>query len=106
MTGTDEFSENLAVSRDQLSLTSPSTIELKTMAVSSIGSPLPSCKSLTDRKLALPPSCVIATSKDTLVLVKIFQIKPRNLPSRALETLFLDLSSREFLIILSRSSTP
>ena len=76
------------------------------MAVSSIGSPLPSCKSLTDRKLALPPSCVMATSKDTLVLVEDFsKIKPRNLPSRALETLFLDLSSREFLIILSRSST-
>ena len=77
------------------------------MAVSSIGSPLPSCKSLTDRKLALPPSCVMATSKDTLVLVEDFsKIKPRNLPSRALETLFLDLSSREFLIILSRSSAP
>ena len=77
------------------------------MAVSSIGSPLPSCKSLTDKKLALPPSCVMATSKDTLVLVEDFsKIKPRNLPSRALETLFLDLSSREFLIILSRSSAP
>ena len=77
------------------------------MAVSSIGSPLPNCKSLTDRKLALPPSCVMATSKDTLVLVEDFsKIKPRNLPSRALETLFLDLSSREFLIILSRSSAP
>ena len=47
-----------------------STILEITFAVSSIGSPLPSCVSLGDRNKVFPPKCVIPTSNETLVLVE------------------------------------
>ena len=49
-----------------------STNLLKTFAVSLIGSPLPNCMSLVDKKRAVPPNSYIPTSKDTLVLVDDF----------------------------------
>ena len=55
----------------------------KTLAVSSTGSPLPSCVFAFERKSAEPPRSYMPTSKETLVLVDDFaKIMPRVLPLR------------------------
>ena len=105
MIGTEEFSENfICVPWSSVLRTMQSNIELNTLAVSSTGSPRPSCRSFTERKLALPPSCVMATSNETLVLVEDFsKIRPRNFPSRDLEGVFWLFNSKELFSTLSRS---
>ena len=77
----------------------PSTKRLKTLAVSKIGSPLPICKSLEDKKIALPPNWYIPTSKETLVLVDDFwKIIANVLPSRG----FSSISPALILLAKSR----
>ena len=70
MTGLVECFENSIISSwDESRSITASTIELITIALSVIGSPLPSCISFSDRKSDWPPSCVIPASKETLVRV-------------------------------------
>ena len=73
ITGTSECLASSTTSECLIALIIiPSTKRLKTLAVSDIGSPLPICKSLDDRKIALPPNWYIPTSNETLVRVDDF----------------------------------